>query len=115
MPEVPRPTIRYKSDSTRNKPGEKGKALSWPIDHDVDRWLARCCELRPDATELASTLKWSWVNWCRLQNHEPGHRLHLGQQLSLRGLLALRAGAQHMGMRAGIRVFPPERAVQDGT
>jgi hypothetical protein len=110
MPET-RPAFRYKSDSTRNKPGEKGKALSRLIDHDIDRWLGCCCELRPDAMELAAALRWSWQGWCRIHNRELGHRLHLGQQLTMRGLPAFRAGARHMGMRAGIRVLPPERAV----
>jgi hypothetical protein len=108
MPEAPRPAIRYKSDSTRNKPGEKGKSLSWPIDRDIDRWLECCFELRPDTMELVSTLRFSWADWCRTHNRDPGHRLHLGQQLSMRGLPAFRAGARHMGMRAGIRVLPPQ-------
>jgi hypothetical protein len=106
-----RPKLRLKSDRTRNRPWLKGKLRSWPVDRNVDLWIEHCCHLDPTGLEPASALRRSWERWCEARGLGPGHRLHLGQQLTLRGLPAFRAGARHMGIRAGIRVLPPERAV----
>ena len=110
-----RSTFRCKSDGTCNRPWPKGKPQSWLVDPNVDLWIEHCCYLDPTGLELARALRLSWERWCNARGLSPGHRLHLGQQLSLRGLPAFRAGAQHVGMRAGIRVLPTGRALGRGT
>jgi hypothetical protein len=104
-----RPVLRYKPKPIN--PTRKGTPKSWQADPNVDAWLDECCTLDPNASTFASSLRRSWLDWCCLEGIHPGHRLHLGQQLTLHGLPAFKAGARHMGMRAGIRVLPPERAL----
>jgi hypothetical protein len=80
-----RPTFRYKSDSTRNKPWPKGKPRDWPIDELVDQWLAECCVVSPALLSKSSHLLASWLTWCEARKADPKDSMHLGRQLVMRG------------------------------
>jgi hypothetical protein len=96
-----RPTFRYKSDSTRNKPWPKGKARGWPTDEFVDRWLAERCLVSPALLSKSSHLLASWLTWCEARNADPRDGMHLGRQLGLRGFPAERRadGYWRFGLR----------------